>query len=353
MLNRSVSSWRQSRRHSGGVNYTSISRTPSQTTGIRKHWRTFGLGARSILCICAESHIDPDYYTTTGADAPCPLGEGALLVVSNCASRPRPEKANTSRETELAWFEKTARRLRLRSEPGAAVKKRQRKKTGARADRGDEDDQSYDNDDDNLHHHMARLHLITPSKTAATGERIQATPSISSDDDTDTLMSANLREDEPGGAQVTGKLSPSLQEEEEGRPENEEKSDAAWEALKRRVLYVEEHGGSPLDMSDGNDAERALRELRAQLRRGWAEEVMRMRAQEENSRSTKKRRRNAGQWTCENGDLLQCTVTVSETPCEKRRVLPTYHLSSTRMLSRAPPFIDGQQLHKFRVFRIQ
>jgi len=111
-----------------------------------------------------------------------------------------------------------------------------------------------------------------------------------------------------GGAQVAEKLS-SVLPGGEGRPENEEESDAAWEALKRRVLDAEEHGASLLDMSGGDDAERALRELRAQLRQGWAEEVIRMQAQEESTRSTKKRRRNAGWWTCENGNLLRCAVT--------------------------------------------
>ncbi|KAF8258193.1 hypothetical protein EI94DRAFT_1755350, partial [Lactarius quietus] len=297
MLNRAVSSWRQ-RRHPGG--------DPTATIGLSKHWRTFGTGARSILCICAESHTDADHRTTTGADAPCALEEGVLLAASKSgAQRSRPEKANTSKEAELAWFEKTVRRLRLHSEPGAA-RRRQRKKRSVRADRRGEDGQSYD---DELHHHMARLRLITPIQTAATGERIQATPSTSRDDvDTDALMGANPREEKHGGAQAAEKPS-SVLPGGEGRPENEEESDAAWEALKRRVLDAEEHGASLLDMSGGDDAERALRELRAQLRQGWAEEVIRMQAQEESTRSTKKRRRNAGWWTCENGNLLRCAVT--------------------------------------------
>jgi len=297
MLNRKVSSWRQSRRQSSGVGYTSISRSPSQTAGIRKHWRTFGLGARSILCICADSHTDADYHTTTGADAPCALTEGTLAVSKH------PEKANRSKETELAWLEKTVRGLRLHSDSGAA-KRRQRKKAGARADRR--------GDDDDLHHHMARLHLMTPTTTAASEERTPHTASSTSrdGDDTDALMGA---EEEPGRSQAVEKLSSPLQGGK-GRPENEEeKSDAAWEALKKRVLYAEEHGRSPLDVSRGNDADRALRELRAQLRRGWAEEMVRMRelAREPEGRmqSTKKQRRNAGWWICENGDLLRCTVT--------------------------------------------
>ena len=303
MLNRKVSSWRQSRRRSSGGGYTSISRTPSQTTGIRKHWHTLGLGARSILCICADSHTDADYDTTTGANAPCAHEEGTLLAASSGKQRLGPGKANRRKETaELAWVEKTLRTLRAQSDSGVA-RQRQRKKRGSRADR-------RAGDDDDLHHHMARLHLITPTKTAASEERIHTAPTTSrDDDDTDALMDAE--EEQPGPSPAAEKLSSSMQGGK-GWPENEKKSDTDWEALKRRVLYAEEHGCSPLDIKRGNDAERALRELRAQLRRGWAEEMIRMRAlPEESTQSTKKQRRNAGWWVCENGDLLRCTVTVS------------------------------------------
>ena len=327
MLNRTVSSWGQNKRQSGGGDY--ISRTPSQTKGIRKYWR-------NILCISTESYTDADYHTTTRADAPSALAKGTLRAVSNGGKKSHLEQANTSKETKSAWFEKTSRGLRPRSEP-SAVRRGQRKNRSVRTDRGGEGGQSYDDDD--LHYHMARLHLITPTKTAAKGERIQATPSSSKDDtDTDVLMSASPREDETGGAQASGKLSSSLRGEERW-PENQKESDPAWEALKRRVLYLEEHDGSPLEMGE---AERALRELRAQLRRGWAEEKMRMRAREESTRSTKKRRRNAGWWACENGDLLRCTVTVSESSCEKKDLAHMLHFS-TRMLSKAP-YIDGHRL---------
>jgi hypothetical protein len=337
MLNRTVSSWRQNRRQSGGGGgYTS--KTPSQTNGIRKYWRMFGMGARSILCICAENYINADYHTTTRADAPSALAKGTPLAVSNNAQGSYPEQPDTSKETESAWFEKTVKRLRPRSEPGCE----REKKRSVLVDRGGEGGQS---DDDILHHHMARLHLITPTKTAAAGERIQATPTTSRDDtDPDVLMGANPREEELGGAEAAGKLSSSLQGAEEW-PENQRESDPAWEALKRRVLYLEEHGSSPLDMSE---AEPALRELRAQLRRGWAEEMMRMKEREESTRSIKKRRRNAGWWTYENGDLLRCTVTVSVSRV-KRRILLTCCRSSTQMLSKAR-HIDGHHRHSFGFF---
>jgi hypothetical protein len=315
MLNSIVLSWRrQSRKHSSGGGYSSISRAPSKTTGIRKHWCTFGLGARSILCIYPETHTDAHHYTTTGADALCPRAGSTLPARAslNNARRLHPDEANASKETELAWFEKTARRLiRLRSEPEAVARWRGRKR-GARSDSCGEDSQSYDED---LHHCMARLHLIT-----ATGKCIQDTPPSTSGDTTDTLVGANPREEEPCGAQDS-----SSPQWEEGGAEDEKGADA-WEALKRRVLYAEEHGSAPVDMGSGHDAERALRELRARLRLGWAEEEMRMRAQEERTRSTKKRRRDAGCWIRENGVLLRCTVTVSVSSrvcvCEKEGSCP-------------------------------
>ena len=312
MLNSTVSSWRQGKNHCGGGGYSSIPGSSSQTTGIRKHWRTIGLGARSILCIDAEGHIDADCHTITGANVPCPRAGGGTLPArapsnddTQTTLHREEEEANASKETGMAWFEKTARRLkRLHSEPGAAGSRWRLKKRGTCSDLRGQGSQSYDED---LHHHMARLHLIT---TTTTGKRIQhTTPSTSgaSGDRTDALMGANPREEEPR-ADAQASSSP---QREQGGARNEKGADA-WEAVKRRVLYAEEHGNDPpLDMGDGHDAERALRELRARIRQGWAEEVMR----HERKRSTKKRRRDAGCWIRENGVLLRCTVTVSVSSC--------------------------------------
>lgn len=306
MLNRAISSWTQGRDHSAG-GYTSISRIPTQTSGIRKRWRTFGQGARSILCICAEGHTDADYTTTTttttGADVP----RGGSSA-PNSVGRSRPGKASTSKEAESAWFDQTTRKLRrLHAEPGAAARRRPRK----RAARSGQGSQSYDDD---LHHRMARLHLIA---TTATGERIHAPPTASGNR-TDAprprkplLIGANNPREEEPGAEKPPPQSSHLQ-----GPENDEKvgadaRKAAWEVLKRRVLDAEEHGGEPpLDMGGGggHDADRALRNIRARLRQGWAEEVMRVKAREESVKSTKKRRRDAGCWIRENGALLKCTV---------------------------------------------
>ncbi|KAH9166507.1 hypothetical protein EDB89DRAFT_214674 [Lactarius sanguifluus] len=299
MLNRAISSWTQDKDHSGG-GYTSISRTTTQASGIRKRWRTFGQGARSILCICAEGHTDANYTTTTGADVPC----GASSAPNSAARRSRPgRRANTSKEAESAWFDKTTEKKR-RSEPGAAAAVRRRlRKRAARSGEG-----SRSNEDD-LHHRMARLHLIT---TTATGERIHVPPPTASGDSTVPprtrkllLIGAVPREEEEPGAEKPQQSSGPVNDEKGGADARK----AAWEVLKRRVLDAEEHGGEPpLDMGGGgggHDADRALRKIRARLRQGWAEEVMRVKAREESVKSTKKRRRDAGCWIRENGALLK------------------------------------------------
>jgi len=244
-----------------------------------------------------------------------------------------PEKAKTSREIEWEQFEKTARKLvRLCSEPGAASRRRQSKTGACRDRRGDASKPC----EDELHHRLARLHLKTATTTKR--ERIEAAPpdsGISADAPTKgklLLLDAHSGEQESCGAVTAETRPPSYLREEEERRESEEGAQprrAAWEALKRRVLYAEEHeehGVPSLDMGTAHAAERALRELRAQLRRGWAEEIMRLRVQEESTRSAKKRRRNAGWWTSENGMLLRRTVTVSKFSCEREEFLPAYFL---------------------------
>ncbi|KAH9038503.1 hypothetical protein EDB85DRAFT_2273041 [Lactarius pseudohatsudake] len=163
--------------------------------------------------------------------------------------------------------------------------------------------------DDDLHHRMARLHLIA---TAATGH---APPTASGNSTAAAprprkllLIGANPREEEPGAEKPQSSYLHGPENDEKGGADARK---AAWEVLKRRVLDAEEHGGEPpLDIGGGgHDADRALRNIRARLRQGWAEEVMSMKAREESVKSTKKRRRDAGCWIRENGALLKCTVT--------------------------------------------
>ena len=92
----------------------------------------------------------------------------------------------------------------------------------------------------------------------------------------------------------------------------------AWEAMKRRVLYVEEHGSLPEDdneddevveVDDKDDAkqhdpERASRERRARRRKCWAEKAI-MRKAREDVAAAKRKRRYGGCWTCEDGVLTR------------------------------------------------
>jgi hypothetical protein len=80
----------------------------------------------------------------------------------------------------------------------------------------------------------------------------------------------------------------------------------AWEAMKRRVIHIEEYGTLPPDAMD-HGAERSSREFRARRRRSWAEQAIRGHAREEASRraAAKKRRRHAGCWVRENGAITR------------------------------------------------
>jgi hypothetical protein len=87
----------------------------------------------------------------------------------------------------------------------------------------------------------------------------------------------------------------------------------AWEAMKRRVLYIEEHGSLPEDEEDDDnddkdvmqhDAERASRERRARRRKYWAEKTIKGKAREDVA-AAKKKRRYGGCWTCEDGVLMR------------------------------------------------
>ncbi|KAI9507140.1 hypothetical protein F5148DRAFT_152434 [Russula earlei] len=85
----------------------------------------------------------------------------------------------------------------------------------------------------------------------------------------------------------------------------------AWEATKRRIIYLEEFGAQPDDVED---AELSSREHRARWRKGWAEEAMRVKgkAREDASlRAAKQRRRQAGWWIRENGAFVRL---VSKSP---------------------------------------
>jgi hypothetical protein len=103
-----------------------------------------------------------------------------------------------------------------------------------------------------------------------------------------------------------------------------------WEAMKKRVMHIEEYGALPPEGDDAGDAgdadsaidpwmdyieaERATRERRARRRRRWAEKALpgQGQAREETSRrAVKKRRRHAGCWIGENGVFARLVRKIS------------------------------------------
>ena len=173
--------------------------------------------------------------------------------------------------------------------------------------------------------HAAFLHYI--------GARTRAEREVATGDSVETLIDAILQIADPspqgcGGSRATplgskarseratdddpkGRAGAQGGEKKEGSTAGKE-TDAkrAWEAMKRRVMLVEEYGALPPGDSDAGEAdaqmdhgaERASSECRAWRRRCWAEEAMRGQARDEASwrASTKKRRRYAGCWVREN-----------------------------------------------------
>jgi len=176
--------------------------------------------------------------------------------------------------------------------------------------------------------------------------------------DSDDAESEKTEEDEEGSIQMVA-----LEEREKrisaGPRWDEEDARRAWEAMKRRVMYIEEHGALPDDSEHDaptwnyRDAvERALRESRARWRKGWAEEAMRRsqagqhlgqgrQAREEDEKDanpkreeedeededeemgdltttmTKKGRRHAGCWIRENDGVFVRLVSSDSFACRK------------------------------------
>ena len=173
--------------------------------------------------------------------------------------------------------------------------------------------------------HAAFLHFI--------GARTRAEPEVATGDSVEALIDAILqiaasstqgcgsgratplgvkaRPEQATNDDPKGQAGAQGGEKKEGSAAGEE-TDAkrAWEAMKRRVMLVEEYGALPSEDADAGEAdaqmdhggERALSEYRAWRRRCWVEEAMRGQAREEASWrvSTKKRQRYAGCWIREN-----------------------------------------------------
>ena len=268
---------KRSRKHSVGGDGPSSSNMPSQTAGVRKPWCMLSSGARSFLCLRATNHKHKEQRSSNDH---------------------RDVLPHTRRASDVSFFTSPqSEEALLRRTSTASSKTRQKPYTGNHRPMGTKSEHC--------------LPAPAAAATATSGINIKEAP----------LMGTPLRVGNGGdGSEVGAPIRIRARArvfEDWARWDRErsfgkgEEADAdarrAWEAMKRRVLYIEEHGSLPEDddedvMRDG--AERASREGRARRRKGWAEEALRGKTHED-AREAKKRRRNAGCWTCEDGILMR------------------------------------------------
>ncbi len=321
-----------------------IPRARPQGTGIRTRWRKLSTGARSMLCIHAASSAYEDYYdwpsdskdflhTRSRSDLSWPTvsQDGGVSSSSSSplhstprrAQRTHAEKAGGKNEAKEATKTPTAIRApeqTSHSEAAASLNALLIKEKGAHR-RGDASpfcdrassvfrfDGTTSTSTTTMEHH----HQVESGDTIRAlidtmfqiGDRSCASspgppPMPFTDDAVSEKTAKTRKEDEDEGRtsanRVAGRQKKTISAGR--RWEAKEDADAAadarraWEALKRRVMYIEEHGALPDDFEEEEDAassasaaadhryrgaeaeEGALRDRRACSRKCWAQEVL-------------------------------------------------------------------------------
>ncbi|KAI0253364.1 hypothetical protein BJV78DRAFT_205623 [Lactifluus subvellereus] len=278
---------RQSGKHSV-ADHSSVSKLPSQTTGVRQSWRMLSSGARSLLCLRATDHMHKEQWSSDDHRDVLPY------------ARPASDISFTSSPSGEALLLRTS----------TAPRRTQKLYTG---------------------NHPVRTKSEHRLPARATAAPAAAAPAATSGNIKDAprkapVMGPTFRVGNGGGGPEVDRpirIRARAQALDKAKWDRERSSGSgegadarrAWEAMKRRILYIEEHGSLPDDYEDEDamrdGAERASRERRARRRKGWAEEAIRGKAQED-ARAAKKRRRNGGCWTCENGILMRLQARRSE-----------------------------------------
>jgi hypothetical protein len=358
----------------------------ARTSSIRINWRKFSSSARSVLCIRTRVRAQQDdndwtrdskdvLHLRSKSDVARPSSSRDSSVAPQTRKPRKLQRAHTEIVGGNTLVQEVAKTLAIRptehtprSETAASLNLNvpSIKERGAQYRRGDVSP-LCDLDHASPFHfeETAAGHQVAP-----TGDTIEA------------MIDAMFQlEDEDGScASTPGPLTPctdgadseKTEQNGEGRVQmvvleerekrisagprwDEEDARRAWEAMKRRVMYIEEHGALPDDSEHDaptwnyRDAvERALRESRARWRKGWAEEAMRRsqagqqlgqgrEAREEDEKDanpkrdesedeemgdltttmTKKGRRHAGCWIRENDGVFVRLVSSDLSQCRK------------------------------------
>jgi hypothetical protein len=316
--------------------FPSVPRVPPRTSGFRTKWHTLSSSARGLLCFCPADHACKDDWPSdsivdlntparsdvswqSSRDGTAPLnGMRSRLYQDRTGKVAKHEgrKAVRDKTTTVTTTEHKPSSNAVSSVNAPPIKQRDARRHGLASPLCD---------------HAALLHL-NGSRTR--GERTGH--DVATGDTVEALIDAILQIGDSQGCGSAASLGMPLgievgpeekattndgkskgkKESSAGAWEDTDARRAAWEAMKRRVMHIEEYGALPPEDSDEDDAgdapdaaeamdhnaERASRECRAWRRRRWAEEAIRGQAREDASRRAvaKKRRRYAGWWIHEN-----------------------------------------------------
>lgn len=317
--------------------FPSVPKVPPRTSGFRTKWHTLGSSARGLLCFYPTDHAYKDDWpggstvdlnTPARSDVSWPPSRNSTMPLNKIRSRPHQNHTRkvakhegrkavrdktTTATTKLSPTEHKPSSEAVASVNAPPIKERDARRHGLASP---------------LRDHAALLHLNGPRTRAertghdvATGDTVEALIDaiLQIGDSQGCGSAASLGM--PLGIEVDSKEKATANSKKEkessaGAWEDADARRAAWEAMKRRVMHIEECGALPPDDDDDDDvpdapdaaaavnrnAGRTSREYRARRRRFWAEEAMRGQAGEEASRRavSKKRRRHAGWWIREN-----------------------------------------------------
>ena len=318
--------------------FPSVPRVPPRTTGFRTKWHTLSSSARGLLCFYPVDHACKDDWPSdsvvalntqarsdvswqSSQDGTAPLnGMRSRLHQNHTGKVAKHEGRKAVRDktttTKLSPTEHKPSAEAVASVNVLPIKERDARRYGLASPLCD---------------HAALLHLNGPrTRAERTGH------DVATGDTVEALIDALLQIGDSQGCGSAASLGMPLGIEagsEKKATPNDSKSKggkqssagawedadarrAAWEAMKRRVMHIEEYGALPPEEEDDDDAgdapdsaaamdhnaQRASRECRAWRRRRWAEEAMGGQARDEPSRRAvaKKRRRHAGWWIRDN-----------------------------------------------------
>ena len=286
---------------------------PPQSAGLRTKWRKLSLGARNVFCIRAQSrayedcndgsddvlHIRPggdlswtssprDHRPAPPSSTPPPDGAQHTPAAEKAAGNEAKEAANklTTQSTE-----DTTRSEAAASHNSPFINAKGAHGPGDASPLCDHASFLYFDGGSPEHHQVATTGdigaLIDALFQIGEWDSVLSpgplTPfTIADDADSDKTM----KQEDVGGVRKEGGCAWECCGAKEDADVTTD-AQQAWEAMKRRVLHIEEHGALPDDWEDNEaaaaaawgvyrdaEAELASREQRARRRKGWAQDAL-------------------------------------------------------------------------------